>query len=244
MDEGSEKNKIILEVKNLSVILDKRTVIRDISFSLKQGEALAVIGPNGAGKTVLFRALLGLLPSRGQIKWSKGIKIGYAPQRFAIEHQLPLSVQEFFLLKASSFWFPQQEFLTHIAHELEMVGLSSRILARRLGEISGGELQRILIAWAMTNHPQVLLLDEPSSGIDVGFEETIYTLIHRMQEELDTAVILISHDLNVVYRYSQNVLCLNEKMICHGPPRAVLSPQGLAELYGKGGFYLHANAAH
>lgn len=239
------KNKeILLEVKNLSVVLDRKTILSNISFSVGPGKILAVIGPNGAGKTILFRALLGLLPSTGEIKWKQGIKIGYAPQRFNIEKHLPLSVKEFFLLKAANFWFPPKKFLAQIAHKLKLVKLPDQILRESLGELSGGEFQRILIAWAMIDHPDVLLLDEPAAGIDLGFEETIYTLIHQIQDELGVTVLLISHDLNVVYRYAQQVLCLNQKMICHGLPREVLHPEELAKLYGEGAFYLHEKAVH
>ena len=236
--------EIILEVKNLSVVLDRKTILSNISFVVRQGEILAVIGPNGAGKTILFRALLGLLPSAGAIKWKQGIKIGYAPQRFAVEKHFPLSVKEFFLLKAENFWLPRQKILAQIAHKLKLVKLPDRILSERLGELSGGELQRILIAWAMIDHPDVLLLDEPAAGIDIGFEETIYTLIHQIQDELGVTILLISHDLNVVYRYAQQVICINQKMICNGLPRQALNPDELAKLYGEGAFYLHEKAVH
>jgi ABC-type Mn2+/Zn2+ transport system ATPase subunit len=239
-----KENEIVLEVKDLSVALDKRTILKNISFSVKKGRTLTIIGPNGAGKSVLFSALLGLLPSQGLIKWKKGIKIGYAPQRFSVEKQLPLSVKEFFLLKSVQFWFPKPEFFKHVLYELKAVGLADRILDERLGELSGGELQRVLIAWVMIDHPDALLLDEPAAGVDIGFEETIYALIHQMQKKLGITVLLISHDLNVVYRYAEEVLCLNHKMICSGPPRQVLHPEELARLYGGGAFYLHEKAAH
>lgn len=229
----------VVEACNLSVTLDGEDILRDISFEVKQGEALAIIGPNGAGKTVLFRALLGLIPYAGEVRWKEGIKIGYVPQKLAIDKLMPLSVQEFFLLKSDRFWFPRNTFLDHIHHELDVVGLPVTILQKSIGEISGGELQRILISWAIMNHPEVLLFDEPTAGIDVGFEETIYTLLHRLQDERGTTLLLISHDLEIVYRYAEHVLCINKKMVCHGRPRDVLNPRELANLYGEGGFYHH-----
>lgn len=229
----------VVEVRNLSVTLDDEDILRDISFEVKRGEALAIIGPNGAGKTVLFRALLGLIPYSGEVRWKEGVKIGYVPQKLAIDKLMPLSVEEFFLLKSDRFWFPRNAFLDHIHHELDVVGLPPTILRKSIGEISGGELQRILISWAMTNHPDVLLFDEPTAGIDVGFEETIYTLLHRLQDERGTTLLLISHDLEIVYRHAEHVLCINKKMVCHGRPREVLSPQELTKLYGEGGFYHH-----
>lgn len=230
---------VILEVNNLSVTLDSEEVLRDISFRVKRGEALAVIGPNGAGKTMLFRALLGLVPYEGEIKWQKDIRIGYVPQKFPVEKNAPITVREFFLLQSPHFWLPPKSFLKHLKHELTLVGLGEEMLEKPLSELSGGQLQRILISWAMLNHPEVLLFDEPTAGIDVGFEETIYNLMHRMQEERHTTVLLISHDLNVVYRYAQEVLCIDRKLICHGPPQEVLKPDDLVRLYGVGGFYHH-----
>ena len=233
-------DKKILDVKNLSVTLDKEEILRDISFSVSPGEALVVIGPNGAGKTVLFRALLGLLPFKGTVRWQEGVKIGYVPQKFAIDRTLPITVREFFRLKSERFWFPPKDFTGHLAHELSLVGLSDSTLAKPMGDLSGGQLQRILISWAMLNHPDVLLFDEPTAGIDVGAEETIYNIMRKLQTERGTTILLISHDLSIVYKYSQNVLCINKKMICHGNPREVLSPQDLAKTYGEGMYYHHS----
>lgn len=231
----------ILEVKNLSVKLDGKVLLHDISLEVNEGEVLTIIGPNGAGKTIFFRALLGLLPHGGEILWRPGIKIGYVPQKFAPDHSVPITVKEFLLLKSPRFWAPSKESLDHLNHELRLVGLSTAVLPKPLYEISGGELQRILIAWAMLNHPDVLLFDEPTTGIDIGFEEKIYSLLRRLQNERGTTILLISHDLNVVYRYASSVLCLNKEMVCHGSPQQVLTPQELAKLYGEGGFYHHVS---
>lgn len=229
----------VLEVKDLAVKLDGEEILRDISFSVKKGEAMAIIGPNGAGKTVLFRALLRLVPYLGSVKWQEGVRIGYVPQKFLTDRTIPLTVKEFFLMKSKHFWFPASNFIGHLAHEMELVGLGKDILGKPLAELSGGQLQRIIISWALIDHPDVLLFDEPTAGIDIGAEETIYNIIHRLQDERGTTVLLISHDLNVVYRYAQNVLCLNREKVCFGAPADVLTPKELIKLYGEGGFYLH-----
>ena len=232
-------NGTILTVKDVSLTLDHVQILRNVSFSVKQGEAVAVIGPNGAGKTVLFRALLGLLPCSGSVVWRPGIKIGYVPQRFSIERSAPITVIEFFLLQSPNFWRPTAAFISHLDHELTLVGLDRSVLRKNLGELSGGETQRLLIAWAMLPHPDVLLLDEPTAGVDAGFEDTIYALLHRVQIERGTALLLISHDLSVVYHYAQQVLCLNKSVVCQGPPVEALNPAALATLYGEPGFYRH-----
>jgi zinc transport system ATP-binding protein len=198
-----------------------------------------VIGPNGAGKTILFRALLGIIPFSGIVRWREGIKIGYVPQKMDFDRQIPLMVKEFFLLKAKNFFFPTKEFMGHLDHELSLVGLSRDILNKPLGELSGGQLQRVLISWAMLDHPDILLFDEPTSGIDIGSEETIYNVMHRLQDERGTTILLISHDLNVVYRYASQVICLNKSLVCIGAPAEVLNPAQLVRLYGEGGFYHH-----
>jgi len=229
----------ILAVQDLSVTLDQVQILHDVSFALRQGEALAVLGPNGAGKTVLFRALLGLVPYAGTVRWQPGVKIGYVPQRFAIDPSAPISAMEFFLLQSPNFWKPGAEFTGHLDHELNLMGLDRGILRKSLGELSGGEMQRLLMAWAMLQHPGVLLLDEPTAAVDAGFEETVYAVLHRVQQERGTALLLISHELSVVYRYAQRVLCLNKTVVCQGTPLEALNPAALARLYGEAGLYQH-----
>jgi zinc transport system ATP-binding protein len=203
-------------------------------FVSDKGEALAIVGPNGAGKTVLFKALLGSVPYTGEIRWQEGAGIGYVPQRFALDKNIPLTVREFFLLKAPRFWFPPRGYMRHISHELSAGGLSREILGQQLSDLSGGELQRVLIAWAMVGHPSVLLFDEPTVGIDVGAEETTYDLVRRLRTERHTACILISHDIEIVAAHADRVLSINRQMIAYGPPREVLSRKGLSKLYPRG----------
>jgi zinc transport system ATP-binding protein len=229
----------VLTVEGLSVALDGLPVLNNVSFTLKQGEAFAVIGPNGAGKTVLFRALLGLLPHTGLVQWNKNVKIGYVPQRFSIDRSAPISAMEFFLLQSPRFWRPNAAFTRQLDEELKLMGLNRSVLRKGLGELSGGETQRVLIAAALLQKPSVLLLDEPTAAVDAGFEDTVYALLHRVQMERGTALLLISHDLSVVYRYAQRVLCLNKSVVCQGPPVEALNPEALATLYGEAGFYQH-----
>jgi ABC-type Mn2+/Zn2+ transport system ATPase subunit len=229
----------VLTVENLSVNLDDQPALQNVSFTLNQGEALAVIGPNGAGKSVLFRTLLGLLPHTGLVQWQRDVKIGYVPQRFSVDRSAPISTMEFFLLQSPNFWRPSAAFTGQLDEELKLMGLDRRVLRKGLGELSGGETQRILIASALLQQPSVLLLDEPTAAVDAGFEETVYALLHRVQMERGTALLLISHDLSVVYRYAQRVLCLNKSVVCQGAPVDALNPQALATLYGEASLYRH-----
>jgi zinc transport system ATP-binding protein len=226
---------MLLTVSHLTVELSNNKIIKDLSFSVEKGDTVAIIGPNGAGKTVLFKALIGLIPYTGDILWHPGIKIGYVPQRLFVGADIPLTVQEFFNLKNAH---PQEihRTLTSVGYDLT----HDHILKQKLGTLSGGQLQRVLIAWALVGHPDVLLFDEPTTGVDISAEESIYGLLHRLQEHENLTMLLISHELQVVYRYATNVLCLNKEGICFGPPKKTLTPATLSQLFGENtGIYHH-----
>jgi len=227
-------DEIILKTENLTVEFDGNKILNDLNFEVKKGDIMAVIGPNGAGKTVLFRALLGIIPFKGKILWSNNVKIGYVPQKFTIGQDggsLPLTVGEFMKYKGK-----REEFI----RSLELVGFKTNdghhfihhLLLKQISTLSGGEIQKILIAWAITENPNVLLFDEPTSGIDIGGEETIYGLIRKLNRQMGITVIFISHDLHVIYKYATGVLCLNKEKLCFGPPHEALDRESLAKLYG------------
>lgn len=224
---GDNRMHNLLEVKNLSVVLGQNHILDDLNFEIKKGEVLAIIGPNGAGKTVLFHALLGLIkPTAGQIIWKPGISIGYVPQRFDIEIDLPLTTREFFYLKDKAVTEKK------IKEFLNLVGMEPGVLEEVFSQLSVGQRQRILVAWAIMNEPEILLFDEPTADIDVRGQQSIYHLLHKIQDQLGFAIILISHDLSVVYRYAHQVLCLNRSKICFGPPQDILNAEQLQDLYG------------
>ncbi len=230
---------VVLEVRDLSVTIGSEEILVGVSLELRRGETLALLGPNGAGKSVLLRALLGLVPHSGEVHWRRGVRCGYVPQRFAVDRSIPVTIRDFLLLKSKRFWFPTVESIDHLEHELDLVGLGRTVLGKALGELSGGHLQRVLIAWAMLDHPEVLLFDEPTASIDVGFQDTVYEMLGRMQKERGTAILLISHDLNVVSRRADHVLCLNKKVLCYGRPGEVLNAESLGRLYGDVTLYRH-----
>jgi zinc transport system ATP-binding protein len=224
----------ILSVSGLKIAFDEHVVLNNISFEVERDDTLAVIGPNGAGKTVLFRALLNLIPYEGEIKWAADARIGYVPQKLSVAKDLPLTAGEFLSFKEKDHM--------QIHKVLEEVGFQKqslhahndyRVLDTRLGDLSGGEFQRVMIAYALLENPNVLLFDEPTAGVDVAGEETVYSLIHKLQAEADLTIIFISHELQVVYRYAQNVLCLNKEKISFGPPMKVVNKENLEKLYGE-----------
>lgn len=233
----------ILTVENLGVKFDDNEVLRGLNFFVQKGDVLAIVGPNGAGKSVLFRALLGLVPYTGKVQWSPKLKVGYIPQKFNIDRDLPLSVGEFLSFKEKN--------ITKIIGALKSVGMTDEhhiehhVLKERLGWLSGGQIQRVLIAWSILDNPDILLFDEPTAGIDVGGEETIYNLLKKLKDARGFTIILISHDLNIVYKYANNVICVNKEMVCYGEPSAVLDPASLAKLYGgEASFYKHEHEHH
>jgi len=216
----------VLKLSDLSVRFGNQKVLDNVSFSVKRDDTLAIIGPNGAGKSVLFRAILNLIPYTGEVRWADNVKIGYVPQRLSVQKDLPLTVLEFLKLKENNF--------LKIEKVLKSVGVSNEnILKNRLGDLSGGETQRILIANALLGSPQVLLFDEPTSGVDIVGEETIYGLIERLKKEVDLTIIFISHELDIVYKHATNVLCLNKEKICYGVPHEVIDKVTLDKMYGE-----------
>jgi zinc transport system ATP-binding protein len=234
-----------LEVKNLHVAIGGVPILEDVTFSLEKGDVIAIIGPNGAGKTMLFRTLLGLQPYQGEIRWSQPPRIGYVPQRLTIDTQFPLTVEEFFRLKMPhNFWKSTAITDKLIITSLEEVGMAHKIRSR-IGELSFGELQRVLISYALFENPNILLFDEPTTGIDIGAEITVYELLRKIADSRDLTMLLISHDLHVIYEFADKVICLNREMLCYGVPRQVLTPQALEELYHHdAAFYEHHHKNH
>jgi zinc transport system ATP-binding protein len=227
------KNDLILKVKNLNVVLDGEEIIKDLSFEVKERETLIILGPNGAGKSTLLRTLLGLVPYSGEVIWNTK-SISYLPPQELFQRKglPPLCMEDFFKFKNVSRQGILDIFLA--------VGLDSSLLKRRFGAVSTGQFQRMLIAWALVDKPGVLLFDEPTSGIDVGAQETIYSLLHKFWLDRNLTILLVTHDLNIVWGHGDNVLCMNKKTLCYGKPRDVMTPEGLEEIYGTGiKFYNH-----
>jgi zinc transport system ATP-binding protein len=218
----------ILEVKNLSISFGKVKILSNLSFSVKEASTLAVIGPNGAGKTLLFRALINAETYSGEIHWKKGVKIGYIPQKLDLERDLPITAFELLMAKATTMNLGHKE----VEEALNLVELSLSAANQPIGNLSGGQFQRVLIAFAFIGEPNVLLFDEPTAGIDAPGQEKIYELINRLKKDKGLTIIIISHDLSLVYEYADEVLCLNREKVCFGEPQKVLEPKALEELYG------------
>ncbi len=200
----------ILKVSGLRVKFGGHTILDGINFDVKRDETLAIVGPNGAGKTVLFRCILDLIPFEGKVEWAADAKIGYVPQKLSVPGDIPLTVREFLKLKESDDK-KIGEIMSKVGFraKAEHIHHDIRVLTTRLGKLSGGEMQRVLMAYALLKDPNVLLLDEPTAGVDIAGEKTFYALFKDLKENVDLTIIFISHDKEVVEGYADNVIRLN-----------------------------------
>ena len=227
---------IILSVQALKIQFYNRSVIQNLSFEVDDGDNVAIIGPNGAGKTVLLKALLGLVPYEGEVRWSPGVRLGYVPQKIAADRQMPIRVHDLLAAKAHVLKLHPRS----IDAVATMVGLTPEVLNASIGVISGGQFQKALIAFALLGEPGVLLFDEPTASLDELAEERVYELVERLQQDHHLTVLLVSHDLSIVYRAANKVLCVSKDKVCFGPPREVLTPATLEAMYSAPPkFFLH-----
>lgn len=225
-----------LEVDHLSVRFGTVDVLTDLSFSVAKGSSLAVIGPNGAGKTVLFRALIGSIPAVGTIRWMPDVRIGYVPQKLDLERDIPITGIDFLRARATLSRGTDAD----IFRILGLVGIPTGVAENPIGTLSGGQFQRLLIAFALLGNPTALLLDEPTAGVDEPGQKRLHELVRHLQQEQGLTVLFISHELTVVYQYATNVLCLGRKEACFGAPRQILTPEMLSEIYGAPvGYHVH-----
>ena len=222
-----------LEINNLTVCLGGINILENISFNLEKGEVAALVGPNGAGKSTLIKAVLDLVSYDGEIKvlgkksrGKKLSKIGYVPQYFSFDLEFPLTVNEFLSFNPK---LKQSQEIDKVLKEVEMF----KYKHHRLAKLSGGQKQRVLIAQAILSDPELLLLDEPTTGIDASGEKGFYEIIEHLNKVHDTAIVMSSHELSMVYKYADKVLCLNQKMYCSGDPSKAITKEVLENLYGK-----------
>lgn len=203
-----DKRENILSVKNLSVNFNNHEIINDLNFGIVRDTTVAVVGPNGSGKTILFKCLLNLISYKGLVRWTDGVRIGYVPQKLALSKDLPLTVLEFLGLKESKM-SKIMEILCCVGFKEEQTGHihnDTRVLKTRLSSLSGGELQRVLMANALLGDPNVLLLDEPTAGVDIEGEKTFYSLFKDLKKDKDLTIIFISHDPEVVKEYADKII--------------------------------------
>jgi zinc transport system ATP-binding protein len=222
----SGRDGVLIEARGLDVAAGGRNILEHIDVAIGAGEVVSIIGPNGAGKTTLVRALLGLIaPTAGAVTRRAGLRVGYVPQRLQIDRAMPLSVRGFLALASAATFNGAAEKV------LAEVGVPE-LMDRPLYETSAGELRRVLLARALLRQPELLVLDEPAQGVDLRGQGEIFALIDRVRRARHAAVLLVSHDLNMVMAATDRVICLNRHVCCAGRPEAVSKLPEYAALFG------------
>jgi zinc transport system ATP-binding protein len=215
----------LVEGRGLRLRLGGHDILQGVDVAVRAGEIVTVIGPNGAGKSMMARALLGLVAlDGGSVTRKPGLTVGYLPQRFTVDAVLPLTVRRLMTLT-------QRAPAAAIGAALDEVA-AAHLLSRQVQELSGGELQRVLLARALLGDPDLLVLDEPIQGVDVTGQMELYGLIARLRDRHGCGILLISHDLHLVMAATDRVLCINHHLCCEGKPEAVKSDPAYLALFG------------
>jgi zinc transport system ATP-binding protein len=232
-------NGAAVKFENVTVTLGGNSILDGVSASVPQGSCTAIVGPNGAGKTTMLLALLGEVPYTGGIRISRAnegghLRIGYVPQRLQFDRGMPLTVLEFMVMgwQRSPLWFgvrrSYRERAMGLLRSVKIDGLEKR----NIGALSGGEIQRVLLALALGQEPDMLVLDEPASGVDFQGEHVFCELLENLRCERGFTQLMVSHDLPTVTHHATHVICLNRKVAAEGSPREALTTKTLTAIFG------------
>lgn len=215
----------LVTVCQVSIKFENHTVLEAVSLSIQRGRIVTLIGPNGAGKTTLVKVVLGLLkPKQGQVSRQPGLRVGYMPQRLNIDPILPLTVLRFLTLSGVT----DRSVIQPLLQELKI----TQVLKRPLQSLSGGEMQRVLLARALMRTPDLLVLDEPIQGVDVAGQYELYELIANIRHQYGCGILMVSHDLHLVMAATDDVICLNRQICCSGHPTVVSQHPAYLKLFG------------
>ncbi len=235
--------ELLLNVEQVGLALQGHSILREVSLQVRTGEIVALIGPNGAGKSTLVRIVLGLIrPDQGRIWRAPGLRVGYMPQRLTVDNTLPLSVQRFVTLGG-----PASR--ARVQAALAEVGAAS-VLDSPVQAISGGEMQRVLLARALLREPDLLVLDEPIQGVDLNGQYELYDLIGGLRRRRGCGILMVSHELHLVMAATDHVVCLNHHVCCSGHPDHVTRDPAYLALFGLDGaqalaiYHHHHNHRH
>ena len=216
--------KPLIEIHNVSLRFGDYNVLRNISLDIMPHEMVSLIGLNGSGKTTLLKLMLGVFkPDIGQVI-RRARRVGYVPQKFEFDRSIPFSVSE--ILKVYN-----RVSDTEVEKKLKEVS-AEMLIKKSIGNLSGGEMQRVLIANALLSRPDLLLLDEPTSGLDVAGEKDFYCMIEEIHEKYKIAIVMVSHDVHMVFNHAQKILCVDHGLVCHGHPEEVKKHKEFERIFG------------
>ena len=216
----------LLVADKISVVRAGRRVVQDVSLSVREHDFITIIGPNGAGKSVLLKCLLGLFkPDGGSISRRSGLAIGYMPQSVALEPTMPMTVARFLRLRK----LVDAERVREVAELCKVDDL----LTRPLTVLSGGEMQRVLLARALLRQPDLLVLDEPAQNLDVSGQLAFYKLLDDLYASSKLSIVMVSHDLHMVMASTRHVICLYHHVCCSGEPQVVTKAPEFVSLFGQ-----------
>lgn len=223
MHQDNQVKKSLASLMNISHKVEGKSIIDHVSLSIEPGQHITILGPNGAGKSTLIKILLKIIkPSCGEVYHQPDLKMGYVPQKLHLNHSIPMSVSRF-LMKPG---------VAEIKDILQEVGLENSLWHKSIHTLSGGEMQRLLLARAMLSKPDLLVLDEPTQGVDVDGQLKLYALIHHLAKEHNAAVVMVSHDLHFVMKQTDHVICFNRHICCEGVPDTVMHNPEYKALFG------------
>lgn len=233
----------LIKAENVSHKYETNTVLQNISFQIFPKEIVTLIGPNGAGKSTLLKILLGLTkPSQGKVSRQKKLKIGFMPQKIQIDPTLPMTVERFLQLglpkKHQTFFSKLKNGLFKGAYSNTLIDKTTQelnivnLLKQPIQKVSGGEMQRILLARALIREPDLLVLDEPVQGVDLQGQTEIYDYINKIRNDYGCGILMVSHDLHIVMKHTDEVLCLNQHMCCTGHPQTISKNTEFQALFG------------
>lgn len=241
-DKKSSCGMCCTKISGLSVKFGNDVVLSDVNLHIHCGELTAIIGPNGAGKSTLLKAIIGEVPHIGKIVFTdlknnrtSRPKIGYVPQNLETDRNAPISVLDLFCVSSSRFpaWLGAKKRIREKANRYLSEVSAEHLINKRLGVLSGGELQRVLLALALSSDPDILLLDEPVSGIDSNGLDIFYNIIDKIRHNFDLTAIIISHDHKQIAKYADRFILLDKSVLCKGTPREVFESKEYISIFGE-----------
>lgn len=224
-DHTEVANELLLAAKHVGYVRRGKNILNDVSLELHSKEIITLIGPNGAGKTSLIRILLGLSEaSTGKVERKQNLQIGYVPQRINVPDVMPLRICDFLNVTGNYSMDACQQMLAEVN--------CAYLLYSPMQNISGGEMQRVLLARALLKNPQLLVLDEPASGMDIIGQQALYETIQKIRDKHECSILMVSHDLHLVMAATDKVICLNAHICCTGHPDDVSEHPEYLKLFG------------